>query len=112
MTVTRGKRLTVNPNHLAPHSPYNPYSDLLASTRTCGHFQYNGIPCGYAIIAMQTYRDIASDQRRSTHEFVSYNLTREAFEATYAVPMLLVEVDGLHSRATMIAERPSSPHSR
>jgi hypothetical protein len=47
---------------------------------------------------MQTYRDIAGDQRRSANEFVSYNLTREDFEATYTVPMLPVKVDGLEQQ--------------
>ena len=32
---------------------------------------------------------------RSAREFVSYNLTLEAYKATYAEPVLPVEVEGL-----------------
>ena len=69
--------------------------DLLASTCTCGHFQYNDIPCGNAIAVIQTYRDPAGGQCRSAREFIPYNLTLEAFKATYAEPMLPVDVDGI-----------------
>ena len=69
--------------------------DLLASTCTCGHFQYNDIPCGHAIAVIQEYRDPAGDQRRSARDFIPYNLTLETFKAAYAEPMLPVEVEGL-----------------
>ena len=70
-------------------------TDLLARTCTCGYFQYNDIPCGHAIAVIQTYQDPAGGQRRSARDFVSYNLTPEAFKATYVEPMLPVEVEGL-----------------
>ena len=58
--------------------------DLLASTCTCGYFQYNHIPCGHAIAVIQEYRDPAGGQRRSVRQFIPYNLTLEAFKAAYA----------------------------
>ena len=70
--------------------------------------QYNDIPCGHAIAVMQTYQVPAGGQRRSARDFIPYNLTLEAFKATYVEPMLPVEVEGLGARATMTAERPSS----
>ena len=69
--------------------------DLLASTCTCRHFQYDDIPCGHAIAVIQTYRDPAGGQRRSVREFISYNFTFEAFKAICAGPMRPVEVEGL-----------------
>ena len=57
--------------------------DLLARTCTCGHFQYNDIPCGHAIAVIQTYQDPAGSQRLSARDFVSYNFTLEPFKATY-----------------------------
>ena len=71
------------------------YVDLLASTCTCGHFQYSDIPRGHAIAVIQTYRDPAGGQCRSAREFIPYSFTLEAFKATCAEPMLLVDVDGL-----------------
>ena len=69
--------------------------DLLARTCTCGHFQYNDIPCGHAIAVIQTYQDPAGGQCRSARDCVSNNLTLEAFKATYIEPILPVEVEGL-----------------
>ena len=47
---------------------------------------------------IQTYRDPAGGQRRSAREFIPYNLTLEAFKATYAKPMLPLDVDGLETQ--------------
>ena len=47
---------------------------------------------------IQTYQDPASGQRRSARDFVFYNLTLEAFKATYVEPMLPVEVEGFEPR--------------
>ena len=41
----------------------------------------------------QTYRDPGGGQRRSARAFVSYNLTLDAVKATYAEPILLVDVE-------------------
>ena len=49
----------------------------------------------YRHTTIQTYHDPAGGQRHSAREFVSYNLTLEAFKATYAEPMLPFEVEGL-----------------
>jgi hypothetical protein len=72
--------------------------DLEARTCTCGHFQFNDVPCGHAIAVIQTYRDPAGGPRRSAREFVAYNLTVPAFRATYAVPMPAVDIAALQPR--------------
>ena len=66
---------------------------LLTSTCTCGHFQYNDIPCGHAIVVIQTYRDPAGGQRRSAREFITYNRRLDAFKATDTESMLPVDVE-------------------
>ena len=48
---------------------------------------------------IQTYRDPAGGQRRPAPEFMPYNLTLEAFKATYAEQMLSVDADGLEPQA-------------
>ena len=58
--------------------------DLLESACTCGHFQYNDIPCRHAIAVVQEHHDPAGGQCRSVRQFIPYNLTLEAFKAAYA----------------------------
>ena len=86
--------------------------DLLASTCTCGYFQYNHIPCGHAIAVIQEYHDPAGGQRHSAREFIPCNLTLEAFKA--AMPSLCSRsrLKVLNRRVTMIAERPPPKSAR
>ena len=53
--------------------------------------------------------DPASGWGHSACELIPYNLTLGVFEATYAEPMLPVE---MKARATAIAERPPPPKQR
>ena len=63
--------------------------DLEARTCTCGHFQYDDIPCGHAVAVIQNYRSPDDAQaRRSARDFVAYNLTLAAFRATYDDPVM------------------------
>ena len=63
--------------------------DLEARTCTCGHFQYDDIPCGHAVAVIQTYRNPDGAQaRRSARDFVAFNLTLAAFRATYDGPAM------------------------
>ena len=47
---------------------------------------------------MQTYQVPAGGQRRSARDFIPYNLTLEAFKATYVEPMLPVQIEGLEQQ--------------
>ena len=63
--------------------------DLEARTCTCGHFQFDDIPCGHAVAVIQTYRSPDGAQaRRSARDFVAFNLTLTAFRATYDGPVM------------------------
>ena len=86
--------------------------DLLASTCTCGYFQYNDIPCGHAIAVIQEYHNPAGGQRHSAREFIPCNLTLEAFKAAYAEPMLPVQVEGLEPRGDNDCRAPPPKKAR
>ena len=63
--------------------------DLDARTCTCGHFQYDDIPCRHAVAVIQNYRSPDGAQaRRSARDFVTYNLTLAAFRTTYDGPVM------------------------
>ena len=55
---------------------------------------------------IQTYRDAAGGRRRSAREFIPYNLTLEAFKATYAEPMPPVEAEGLEPQGDNDCQAP------
>ena len=61
---------------------------------------------------IQDYRDPAGGQRRSTREFIPYSLTLEAFKATYAEPILPVEVEGLEPQGDNNCRAPLFKKSR
>jgi hypothetical protein len=77
--------------------------DLEARTCTCGHFQFNDVPCGHAIAVIE-YKPAVTPEggaRRPARDFVAYNLTVPAFRATYAAPMPPVDIGALQPRPEM-----------
>ena len=63
--------------------------DLLQHTCSCGHFQFNEVPCGHAIAVIRVV------EHGAPRDFVPYNLTIPSLRSAYAVPMASLEISGL-----------------